>query len=64
MEPNPQYITDNNGKKKAVIIPIDDYEEMMQDIADLAKVAERKGEPTLSHEEVIEKIKKDGLLSD
>lgn len=63
MNTNPEYITDNTGKKKAVIIPIEDYEEMMQDIEDLAVVAERKNEPSVSHQEVIARLKKDGLLS-
>ncbi len=40
---NIQYITDDNGKKTAVIIPIEQFEERLEDIEDLQMIAERKG---------------------
>jgi PHD/YefM family antitoxin component YafN of YafNO toxin-antitoxin module len=36
-----QYITDEQGAKVAVVIPIADYDALMEDVADLACVAER-----------------------
>jgi len=41
---HPQYITDENGEKKSVILPISEFEELIEDIEDLATVAERREE--------------------
>ncbi len=59
-----QYITDTDGKKTAVILPIEAFEELLQDIDDLAVMAERREEPTISHAELLERLKRDGLLPD
>ncbi len=59
---NLQYITDDNGKKTAVIIPIDQFEELLEDIEDLLMIAQRKEEETISHEDLINELKQDGLL--
>lgn len=39
-----QYVTDERGQKQAVILPVDTYEEMLEDIQDLVVVAERAKE--------------------
>lgn len=57
-----QYVTDKGGEKKAVILPIEEFEELVEDIEDLAAVAERREEPSLSHEELITELKRDGLI--
>jgi PHD/YefM family antitoxin component YafN of YafNO toxin-antitoxin module len=57
-----QYVTDDDGKKTAVIIPIDTYEAILEDILDLAAVAEKREESTVSHSDVIAQLKADGLL--
>jgi len=57
-----QYVTDKKGRKTAVIIPVDEYEELLEDIHDLAIIADRRDEPAISFEELKEKLKKDGLL--
>jgi PHD/YefM family antitoxin component YafN of YafNO toxin-antitoxin module len=61
-KPKPRYVTDENGKKTAVILPIDEYEELIDDIQDLVILAERREEPPISHEEVVAKLKQDGYL--
>jgi len=58
----PQYVTDENGKKTAVILPIHEYEELVEDIQDLAILAERREEPPIPHEEIMAKLKEDGYL--
>ena len=58
----PQYVTDETGKKTGVILRIEDYESLIQDMEDLAVAAERKDEPTVSHDEVKAGLKSDGLL--
>jgi PHD/YefM family antitoxin component YafN of YafNO toxin-antitoxin module len=57
-----QYVTDENGRKTAVILPIEEFEELLEDLEDLAVLAERREEPTIPFEEVVEKLKRDGFL--
>ncbi len=59
---NLKYITDEEGRKKEVILPIKEFESLLEDLDDLAVAAERRDEDTVSHEEVIKRLKKDGLL--
>ncbi|MCZ7668162.1 MAG: hypothetical protein M5U34_13700 [Chloroflexi bacterium] len=59
-----QYITDDAGVKSAVILPIAQFQELLEDLEDLAVMAERREEPTISHEELLARLKQDGFLSD
>ncbi len=56
------YVTNQSGEKTAVILPLKQFEELLEDIEDLAIVAERRDEPTISHEDVISELKQDGIL--
>lgn len=60
---NAQYLTDEAGRRTAVLLPIEDYERLLEDLEDLAAIAERRGEPTISHEELVSELKRDGLLT-
>jgi len=56
-------ILDNEkGDRTAVIVPIGEYEELIEDLHDLAIIAERREEPTVSLDELRKKLIKDGLL--
>jgi PHD/YefM family antitoxin component YafN of YafNO toxin-antitoxin module len=57
-----QYVIDKKGKKKAVIIPINEYKELLEDLHDLAIVSERRDESCISFEELKKQLKDDGLL--
>jgi PHD/YefM family antitoxin component YafN of YafNO toxin-antitoxin module len=57
-----QYIVDEKGQKMAVVLPIKEYEELLEDLHDLAIIAERRGEPTIAFEELKKRLKEDGLL--
>ncbi|WP_040432876.1 hypothetical protein [Chlorobium ferrooxidans] len=57
-----EYVTDKNGVKKSVILPLDDFYELLEELEDMAAVAERKDEPTISHEQLVEDLKKNALL--
>jgi hypothetical protein len=57
-----QFIVDESGSKKAIILPIEDYEELLEDIHDLAVIAERKDEPTISFDKLKKRLKADGLI--
>lgn len=56
------YITNESGEKTAVILPIAQFEELLEDIEDLAIVAERRDESTTSHADLIAELKQDGIL--
>jgi len=57
-----KYVVDEKGQRTAVIIPLKEYEELLEDLHDLAVVAERRDEPTLSFEELNKKLQRDDLL--
>lgn len=57
-----QYLTDERGAKVAVVIPIADYDALMEDFAALVCVAERRDEERISFEEVKKQLIADGLL--
>ncbi len=59
---HPSYVIDNQGYKTAVMLPIAEYNVLLEDIHDLAMVAERIHEPTISHEQVLIQLKRDGYL--
>jgi hypothetical protein len=43
-------------------LSISDFETLIEDIYDLAAVAERKNEPTMSHEKFLAELKEHGLI--
>ena len=61
-ELNPQFITNEAGEKISVVLPMDKFQELLEDIEDLAAIAERREEPTIPHDEVIKELKRDGLI--
>jgi hypothetical protein len=62
MSANTQFIVDAQGERTAVILPISEYEELLEDLDDLAAVAERSSEATAPLSEVIARLKRDGKL--
>lgn len=52
-----QYITNKEGEKTAVILSIDSFQEILEDLEDLAIIAERRDEPTLSHKDTLAELK-------
>ena len=59
---NVQYITDAQGHKTAVILPIEDYEEMLEDLHFGAAVRESENEPTRSFDEVVTELRENGEI--
>lgn len=61
-----QFVIDSKGNKVAAVLPIAEYEEMMEDLEDLAAIARMKHEKGIPFDEVMkklkERVKKDGLL--
>ena len=61
---HPQYVTGPDGRRTAVILPVEEYEELLEDIDDLAVAAERRDEPTIPHAEAKAELRRDGHLPD
>ena len=57
-----QYVIDTEGNKTAVILSLQRYEQLMEDLHDLAVVAERREEEPISLEEMKQRLREDGLL--
>lgn len=57
-----QYVVDEDGRQTAVILPLEEYEELLEDLHDLAVIAERREEPTVRFEDLKKKLEADGLL--
>ena len=51
------YITSPSGRKKAVILPIGEYQRLLEDLHDLSVVAERRDEATMSLAEMKQRMK-------
>jgi len=57
MEPaQAQYITNSTGRKKAVILPIREYQRLLEDFHDLTVVAERREEYPISLDEMKKRL--------
>ncbi|MBW6520847.1 MAG: hypothetical protein K0A99_07525 [Desulfoarculaceae bacterium] len=59
---HPQYIIDESNQRCSVILPLTEFEALLEDFEDLAAVAERRKEPTVAHDLLLAELKKDGLL--
>jgi hypothetical protein len=58
---NPQYITDNAGKKISVVLPIRDFKAIMEELEELEEVrmydeAKKSGEPSIPIDEAFKMI--------
>jgi PHD/YefM family antitoxin component YafN of YafNO toxin-antitoxin module len=57
-----QYLVNEKGKKTAVVLPIKQYEQMLEDLHDLAVVAERRHEKPISLEEMKRRLARHGAV--
>lgn len=57
-----EYIV-KNGKRKAVILPIEEYQELLEDLYDLGVIASRRHEPTVPFEDVLRRLKRNAAVS-
>lgn len=49
-----RFLVDEKGRKRAVVLPIREYQDLLEDLEDLAVIAERREEPA----EPLEVVKK------
>ncbi|TXT33115.1 MAG: hypothetical protein FD138_1959 [Planctomycetota bacterium] len=57
-----QFVVDARGKKTGVILSLKQYEKLMEDLHDLAVVAERRSEKPVSLEDMSRRLKKQSVL--
>ncbi len=57
-----QYLFNAKGKKTGVLLSVKRYEKLMEDLHDLAIVAERRDEQLVSLDEMKRRLKKHGIL--
>jgi len=57
-----QYVVNSKGKRTGVLLSLKRYERLLADLHDLAIVAERREEETVTLEEVKSRLEDDGVL--
>jgi hypothetical protein len=60
--PREKFILDKKGKKKGVVLSLRRYRRLMEDLHDLAVVAERRREKPLPLAELTRRLRQDGVL--
>jgi hypothetical protein len=53
-----QFLTNEKGRKTAAVLPIEDYEKLLEDLDDLAVIAERREEEIIPHAEFKKGLKR------
>jgi len=62
MSPDVRYVTDQTGERTAVILPIEEYEELLEDLHLIRVAYESKDEPRRPFEEVVEEMRTAGEI--
>ncbi len=62
MSRNVQYVTDANGERTAVILPLDEYQELLEDMHVIRVAEETKDEPSRPLTEVVEELRNAGEI--
>jgi PHD/YefM family antitoxin component YafN of YafNO toxin-antitoxin module len=57
-----QFVINAKGKKTAILLPLRRYRKLMEDLHDLAIVAERRKEKTVTLEDMKRRLRKARLL--
>lgn len=62
MSRNVQYVTDANGERTAVILPLEEYEELLEDLHVTRAAEETKDEPRVPWKQVKAELVSEGKL--
>ena len=62
MSPKVQYVTNQTGERTAVILPIDEYEELLEDLHLIRVAYESKDEPRRAFDEVVAEMRSAGEI--
>ena len=62
MSSNVQFITDVNGERTAIVLPLDEYGELLEDLHVIRAADEAKDEPRIPWDEVKAELVSEGKL--
>jgi len=57
-----QYLYDSKGNQSHIVVPIHLLEEFLEDVKDSRDIKKIQDEPTISFDDFVEELKKDGKL--
>jgi hypothetical protein len=57
-----EYVVDKKGQKKGVLLSIDQYEKLLEDLHDLTVIAGRKNEKAVSLGKMLKNLRKNGRV--
>lgn len=60
--PKGRYVTNRQGKRTGVVLSLKRYSRLIEDLHDLAMVAERRNETSVTAEDMKKRLHKRGLL--
>lgn len=55
-----QFVVDDEGKRTAVILPVEKYEQLLEDLHDLAVIAERRDEQPMNLKAMKQRLEESG----
>jgi hypothetical protein len=59
---NEQFVTNSKGEKIGVILTVKNYEKLLEDLHDLAVIAERRDEKPVSFGEMKRRLQENGTI--
>jgi len=59
-----RFVVDEKGNRTDVILPLEEYEELLEDLEDLAAIAKRRDEPSVSFREVKARLERKWRLTE
>jgi hypothetical protein len=59
---NVQYITDAQGERTAIILPLDEYQELLEDMHVIRVAEETKNDPSRPLTDVLEEMRRAGEI--
>jgi PHD/YefM family antitoxin component YafN of YafNO toxin-antitoxin module len=62
VSPRDRYVTDRKGKRTGVVLSLKRYSRLMEDLHDLAVVAERRDEKPITADDMKKRLHKRGFL--
>ena len=57
-----RFIVDESGERTDVVIPVNEYKELMEDLHDLAIIAERRDEDSVDFNELKKRLRINGII--
>ena len=59
---HPEFLTNEEGERISVVLPIEEFNELLEDLEDLEVIAERRDEETISHQDLLRLLDNDEKL--